>query len=246
MDPHSTLNKPASERNLRGFVAYVALLLWFLVAILAARPASAADTEARLTAANLLPEIEAALIEKGMSEESQITLAEPHQPIDSVDIAHASFNPLSGRFIIRMENSAETILGVAHAVARIPVLNRNVARGELINESDIVFTEAPVNRARTIVKTADDLIGKTARRPLAAGSAIRHSDVTAPRLIEKGAVVTLSYQVAGMRMTHQGVALNNGAKGDIISVKNIESERTLKGVVADRNLVSIAPRNVAF
>jgi flagella basal body P-ring formation protein FlgA len=238
------LDNPGNQKRMRGFIAYVAVALWFLLAIMSARPAAA--NEADLTATNIMPEIRAALAENGMPSQADVKLAKPNQRISSAKVAHASYNPLSGRFIIRMESSGETILGVAHAMQAVPVLSRSLARGDTIADADITYQDAPVTRARMIIESADDLVGMTARRPLAAGEPIRRTDVEAPALIKKGAIVTLAYETDGLRMTHQGVAMRDGAKGDIVPVKNIDSDRTLKGVVTAENLVSIVPRKAAF
>lgn len=233
-----------SNNQLRGFVPFVAIILWFLLAILGARPAAASDFT--LTAADIAPEIEAALGAHGMPADAQIELLRPDQPIANANIEHVSYNPQSGRFIIRLSGASIPVAGIAQRMEMLPVLTRDIARGEMIAEDDIGFVEAPVNGKQTVLTSSEDLIGKIARRPLRADSALRTSDVEAPLLVQRGAVVTLYYKIAGLRMTHQGVAMDDGASGDIISVKSIDSDRALKGVVTDRNVISIIPRRGAF
>lgn len=244
------MNKELNSFNmhrsgLRGFVPFVALMLWFLLAILYAGPAKANDET--ITAADLLPEIEAALMAEGLNDPANISLTAPGASIAAdATITNLSYNPLSGRFVARLSSGSGTIAGVARMIARYPVLTRSIARGEEITEGDIRFVETSSRSNRGLITDPSDLIGKAARRSLASGAPVRLSDVEAPVLVEKGAIVTLVYEIAGLRMTHQGIARNKGGDGDIVVVENIESERTLKGIVEGRNAIKIIPRRRAI
>ncbi len=230
--------------RMRGFVAFVAVVLWFLLAILSAGRAAAEDVS--LTAGDILPSLEAVLTANGAPADGIVQLDNPAQPVGGAAVAHASYNPLSGRFVLRMAQGAGAVTGIVARMQRYAVVNREMDRGEIIGEADLSYFEAPGASTRSFVTDAETLLGKSARRPLAANKPIRAGDLETPTLVKKGAVVTLTYQVDGLRMTHQGVAMHNGAAGDIVSVRNIKSDRTLKGVVADRNLVSIIPHHAAF
>ncbi len=231
--------------QMRGFVAFVAVILWFLLAILGAGRAAAQDVA--LTAGDILPSLETVLAAHSAPEDGVVHLDNPAQPVADAAVAHASYNPLSGRFVLRMaQGNGVAVTGVVARTQRYAVVNRAIDRGELIGEADIAYMEAPAVSARGFVTDADALVDKSARRALAANKPIRAADVETPTLVKKGAIVTLTYQVDGLRMTHQGVAMHNGGAGDVVSVRNIKSDRTLKGVVADRNLVSIIPHHAAF
>jgi flagella basal body P-ring formation protein FlgA len=53
--------------------------------------------------------------------------------------------------------------------------------------------------------------------------------------------VTLIYQAAGIYLTVRGKATESGTEGDIVSVLNLQSKRTVSGVVVGRGQVSISP-----
>ncbi|MEO1251455.1 MAG: flagellar basal body P-ring formation chaperone FlgA [Pseudomonadota bacterium] len=237
--------RPSNRSGLRGFIAFIALSLWFLLAILSARPAAAAEASTT-TATDLIAEIETALIERGAEPDIEIDLADPDQPVPSdARIAHAVYNPASGRFVIRLDRDMRAIAGIATREWTAPVLKSDLAAGEIVTEADIAYASmrGPLNRG--VARDADDMIGKTARRLLVAGAPVRVTDLYAPVLVNKGAIVTLTYEVDGLRMTHQGVAMAKGADGDVISIKSIKSDRILKGVVRGPNSVMIAPVRLA-
>lgn len=232
-----------------GFLAYATLLMWFLLTVLSPMQAGAEEPAepplASLRVADILPDIEAALAEKGALAGAEISLADPQAALlvakggkpafDSV-----SLNPGTGRFLIRARGATETIsiAGFARPRISLPVLAQPVARGDLIQEADIAWIETSEARPSGVILSANDLVGMEARRALAAGSPIRVHDVDAPMLVEKGKLVTIAFEAAGLRLTHSGVALRDGADGDVIDVRNVKSERVVKAVVAGPNLVS--------
>lgn len=241
---HWMYNAQTSRKGLRGFIPFLAVALWFLAAILWMQPASAQTT---VHASDIIPDIEVALLAKGMPADATVTLDHPDQPVlAGATPSNVSFNPLSGRFVLRLNDAGPAITGFAKAEQTYPVLTHAIARGELISDADVTWLDAPSARSRGVIDRAEDLIGMTARRPLAANTILRTSDVEAPVLVKKGAIVTLIYEIAGLRMTHQGVAANAGAEGEVIAVRNIDSDRTLKGVIKGQNVVSIIPRSSAL
>jgi len=73
---------------------------------------------------------------------------------------------------------------------------------------------------------------------------LRASDIAAPVLVKKGALISLTYVLGGLRLSHQAVALASGGAGDVISVRNVESDRILKAIIQDRNLARVATSRI--
>lgn len=238
-----------------GFLAYATLLMWFLLTVLAPMRVQAQEA-AGLTAlrvADILPDIEAALIASGAAADAEIALAEPDATFlieagTAPHFEHVSFNRASGRFLIRARGAAESIAvaGFARPRVALPVLARPVGRGEIIAETDIAWMETTEARVASVVTDADRLIGMTARRDLAAGTPLRAHDVSAPVLVKRGGLVTISFESAGLRLTHAGVALRDAGDGEVVEVRNIKSERVVKAVVAGPGLVAAIPARRAL
>ena len=47
------------------------------------------------------------------------------------------------------------------------------------------------------------------------------------------------YQTAGLYLTTRGKALDNGTEGDVVSVLNLQTKRTVTGIVTGRGQVTI-------
>jgi flagella basal body P-ring formation protein FlgA len=224
----------------RGFIAHVAFALWFLLTALAARSAHAQEVQA-LTAADLLPSIEVALMAKGVSADAEVTLTDPAAAIAVAagaepQVEHVSVNSATGRFVIRINGTP--IAGFAKVAVRYPVLVAPLARGDIITESNIEWLEEASARPGAVLD-AEELVGKEARRALAAGSPLRASDVAAPILVKRGAVVTMSFVAAGLTLSEAGIAQATGGLGDVIDVKNVKSERVIRGVIEGKDRVRV-------
>lgn len=231
-----------------GFLGYLLVIMWLLLTIMTANAAhgqDAADPAPQITlaAADILPQIEQALTAKGMSPGAEIILKDPQQTIvtsGNMSIAYVSYNERSGRFVIRLEGQQISVSGIARTIETFPTLTRAIARGDIIDETDITFVEAANAHAGLFIRDAEDLIGKEARRPLRARSPLRASDVVTPVLIKKGALVTLLYDIEGLRLSHQGIALSDGSAGDLINLRNVQSDRVLKAIVDGENIARVA------
>ncbi len=233
--------------RLSGFVSYTAIALWFLLTIMAPVKARA-ETAVAITVSDILPSIEAALMEKGVTADAEIQLQTPDAVIyvaagatpvfDSISV-----NPKSGRFLIRARGAEGTpsvaITGRAAASMQYPVLIQPVARGELISENHIAYSERNDLQAAFYVKDSANVIGMEARRPLQADTPLRLSDLKAPILVKRGALVTMIYANDGLRLTHHGVAAAAGGMGDVIAIENTKSDRTIKAVITGVNRASV-------
>jgi flagellar basal body P-ring formation protein FlgA len=55
----------------------------------------------------------------------------------------------------------------------------------------------------------------------------------------------LTYEVPGIVLTMRGKALESGAEGDLVSVLNVNSKRTIQGIVTGPGRVTVAAPSAA-
>ena len=145
-------------------------------------------------------------------------------------------------FEIGNESGAATKLrftGTAIETVEAAVLTRNVDRIELLKSSDIMIERRPKAEIPGDAATRDSAIGMQLRRPMRAGQAIKVADLAKPDLVQRDQGVTLIYQTAGLYLTTRGKAVDNGTEGDVVNVVNLQSKRTVTGVVTGRGQVTI-------
>jgi flagella basal body P-ring formation protein FlgA len=161
----------------------------------------------------------------------------------------AAFEARSGRFDVVFEvplgASRRTLMRFTGAVvetvdAIVPA--RPIARGEIVRAADLVVERRPkAEITADVVGSNDEAVGRAARQALRPRLPIRRADLVKPELVKRDENVTLVYEIPGILLTARGKALAAGGEGDIINVLNIQTNRTLQGVVAGPGRVSLAP-----
>jgi len=131
--------------------------------------------------------------------------------------------------------------GRAAATAEVVTLIRPVERGEILKSADVLIERRPrAEIGRDIVNDQGQAVGLAARAALQPGRPLRVADLMRPELVQRNETVTLLYEVPGITLTVRGKAIEGGAEGDVISVLNEQSKRTVQGVVAGPGRVIIS------
>ncbi|WP_407118456.1 flagellar basal body P-ring formation chaperone FlgA [Bradyrhizobium sp. LMG 9283] len=157
------------------------------------------------------------------------------------------YDARSGRFDIAFEiandnNPAPTKLrftGTAIETVEVAVLTRDIDRAELLKSSDLSLERRPKAEVAGEPAARDRSIGMQLRRPMRAGTPIRVADIVKPDFVVRDQAVTIIYQVPGLYLTTRGKAIESGAEGDTVSVLNMQSKRTLTGIVTGRGQVTV-------
>jgi flagellar basal body P-ring formation protein FlgA len=160
----------------------------------------------------------------------------------------ALYEPRGGRFDVVFEVplgiSRHTLMrytGTLVEAAPAVVLTRTIARGETVRAADLAIERRPkIELAGDIVTATAEAVGRAARQTLRQGQPLRRADLTKPELVKRDDTITLVYEVPGILVTTRGKALEAGAEGDVVNVLNLQSKRTLQGVVTGPGRVEIA------
>lgn len=122
----------------------------------------------------------------------------------------------------------------------VVVPRRSIARGETLTAADILVERRPRDGLPTeLLADARAAIAKVAKRTLTPGMPLRAGDVQREEIVAKGDLVTIIYQSPGLLITMRGKAEEAGAMGDVISIVNLQSKRTLQGTVSGPGRVSV-------
>jgi flagella basal body P-ring formation protein FlgA len=115
----------------------------------------------------------------------------------------------------------------------LPVPAVTIYPGDVI--ADAMLTEAhflpgtlamyPVADSRAAV------IGKVARRTLMPDRLISMNAIAEPELVARGSMIAVVYQSSGLSISANMLALEGGALGKLIQVRNIDSGRVVTGIV---------------
>jgi flagella basal body P-ring formation protein FlgA len=190
-----------------------------------------------------------ALAGRGAGDRLELDLANRDVTVEGaaagLSVELLDFDRSSRRFVALVSAGGESqrLSGRAFQLFDVPMLVRPMAAGEVIGEADLELRAMRGDRLdRNAATSPSQLVGMTPARGLKAGQAVKVSEVRAPLLVTKGALVTMTLNAPGLSLTAIGRALEEGAEGDFIRVLNVQSKRTIEGVVAGQNQIRIAAR----
>jgi flagellar basal body P-ring formation protein FlgA len=166
----------------------------------------------------------------------------------ALDPVSARFDTRSGRFDVTFsignDSSAPAaklrFTGTAVETVEVAVLARGVERNEVIKSSDVIVERRPKAEVGNDGASRDRTVGMQSRRQLRAGQAIRNADLAKPDLVVRDQAVTLVYRAAGLYLTIRGKAQDSGTEGDVVNVMNLQSKRSVAGVVTGRGEVTVS------
>jgi flagella basal body P-ring formation protein FlgA len=136
--------------------------------------------------------------------------------------------------------SVKPVSGIYTSLIDVPVLNKQLSRTDIIEQSDIATKAIPERLMRKdTVTDVKQLIGQSPRATVSANRPIRVGEISAPLVIKKGDAVQLTYTNPYMSLKASGTALQDGARGDMIRVKNDKSEKAVSGRIAAAGRVEV-------
>jgi len=149
------------------------------------------------------------------------------------------FDPRNGRFDVTFEIvndvTAEParlrFIGSAVETVETAVVTRNVERNDVLRASDVSSARRPKAEVGNDRMTRERAVGMQVRKSIRAGQAVKAADLGKPDLVTRDQSVTVIYEAPGLYLTGRGKALDSGTEGDVVSVINLQSKRTIQGTV---------------
>lgn len=215
-----------------------------------------------ITTSDVMPTLRRALVAQGMEEHSDVDLlnqrVEINLPINApatVDIRELTYDKAShtfnGLIVAGGSNPGAqrvVVQGRTFGTSPVPVLRRPMSAGQIIRQDDL---ETVYRRnsllGQDVVMSAAQIVGRTPQAVIRAGEPIRQTDTRLPTLVTRNSQVIIKLEAGAMTLTAQGKALDEGARGDVVRVQNLQSNKTIEATVAGPDLVtvSLGPRLAA-
>ena len=124
----------------------------------------------------------------------------------------------------------------------LPVLGKSLMTGDIITSKHLITKLFPTHYRRAdVVVSASELIGKSVRRSISVERPIRSHEISTPIAVKKHELVNLSYKNDGLSISTTGQVMEDAAIGDIVAVKNINSEKTVRAVIQEDKTASVVP-----
>lgn len=167
--------------------------------------------------------------------------------LEDISLKDFRFNQKTGRFTAEISVPAgdatptiTIVRGRTHAISYVPALNKTIPPGRQITAQDITWASLPtLSIGRNIIRQKSQLIGMTPRRRLKNGTPLRLSDLTRPKIVHRGKIVSILFKSGKISLSAIGKAIEGGGLGDVIRVMNNKSHKTIDAVVTGQNEVQV-------
>ena len=173
----------------------------------------------------------------------------PKNASQELKVLQSHLDQRSGRFevVVNAHSTSDEgqniiLKGKAFAVIPMPVPNKHISAGQLINKRDIAWRKVRIKQQTFgIVGSMEQLLDHVTKRPLTAGRLIRMSDIRPQELIKKGEFVTLHFKNKAMSLSTRGISVEPGTRNQIIRIKNPRSKRIIEARVLGPNTAVVSP-----
>jgi flagella basal body P-ring formation protein FlgA len=129
------------------------------------------------------------------------------------------------------------------ATDKVAVARRNIAAGEALSEDNVAFAERETSSVHgTCIRSARELKGKVAARPLRAGQPLVRrwmEKAESPVVIQRNQRVFLVLETATLRAVTVGKALQKARQGESARALNPSSGREVVGTAVDDSTIRI-------
>lgn len=157
-------------------------------------------------------------------------------PADVVLISDFRMNPTTGQFLadaVLPDGGSARLSGLASPLVPVPVPVRSVPAGSLLTEADLRIAEMHAARVGPLtVHEASDLIGMEARQALSPGRPVMRQSIAPPVVIERGDVVTLTFEQGPLSLSVSARAMSAAHAGQALRLVNLSSNALVNAVAS--------------
>ncbi|MCW8906398.1 MAG: flagellar basal body P-ring formation chaperone FlgA [Sedimenticola sp.] len=175
--------------------------------------------------------------------DSRLRLAACEQPLETF-APYRRGNSARITVGVRCNDTTRWTLYVPVSVSRmeeIVVASRPLNRGALITTDDVRLELRDVARLhRGYITSLEQAAGKRVKRRIQVDGVVTPDRIMVQHAVKKGNLVTILARIGSLEVRVKGKALDSGAIGERIKVRNSSSERELEATIVARGTVRVA------
>jgi flagella basal body P-ring formation protein FlgA len=122
---------------------------------------------------------------------------------------------------------------------KVPVLNQSVKFGEVLSPEMFTVEKREISNVRNTFQNLEALEVMQASRFLNAGQLVQYGDVKREQVLKRGQMVKAIVGNNSFEVVISAEAQEAGSVGEIIKVKNLDSQRVFAGKIIERGVVRI-------
>lgn len=241
-------NQARPKRTLLGTVALLAGLL----------AAPAVQSQDTADAASVPAQVDQAVAQylSEMKGNRYTRLNADVQPLDSrmqltpcaqpLEVEHHPRERMGGRITFKVscstpEGWSVRVPAVIALFDDVVVAASSIPSGTQLSGKELSLQEMDVALLyRGYYRDIDQVRGFVARRPIPAGQVLSPVVVDPANLVSKGEAVTIMAEAPGISIRAMGIALTDGALGELIQVRNTKSNKVIEGRIIAPGQIKVA------
>ncbi len=123
--------------------------------------------------------------------------------------------------------------------AVVPVLTRPLKIGDVITEDAVTTEMRLMQNYQDTMMDVKAVVGMQAARFLTTGQMLASRDLKREQILKKGQMVKAIFGANALEISISAQAEEGGAVGDVIKVKNLDSQKMFAAKIIDRGVVKI-------
>ena len=123
----------------------------------------------------------------------------------------------------------------------VVVLKRKLYEGQIITEEDLSIVKRKIRKNDNAFSSIELLLGRRVEKTIEANRIIREKDLARKWVIVQDQPVIIESSHKTIKVTSEGIAMESGMVGDLISIKNDSSGNIIKAWVQTKKKVSTNP-----
>jgi flagellar basal body P-ring formation protein FlgA len=116
----------------------------------------------------------------------------------------------------------------ARVTAMVAVAAAPVAANEPLTDAQVTIERRDISNIADPITTPEDAVGQMSRRMLRVGDILRSGQLSSPVLVKRGDAVMMIARRDGIEVSTAGEALDGGAMGAIVRVRNTGSGQVVR------------------
>ena len=120
----------------------------------------------------------------------------------------------------------------ARVSAMVAVASAPVAANETLTNAQVTLERRDISGIADPISSPQDAVGQNSRRMLRPGDILRSGQLSSPVVVKRGDAVTMVARRDGIEVSVAGEALDAGAAGTVIRVRNAGSGQVMRMRVA--------------
>ena len=142
-------------------------------------------------------------------------------------------------FAIKNSGNKGWIVAEIKRYQQVPVLNQSVKIGDVLTSEMFTIEKRQMQNSRETFQTPESVTGMQAVRFLNAGQPVQFGDVKKEQVLKKGQMVRAVAGSAEFEVAISAEAQESGTIGDVVKIKNLDSQKVFAAKVIERGVVRI-------